>query len=242
MSKQFDSFVENRMLIGFRETIARLKKQGQRMNGHSDVDAYFNSIGMTYANVRQLFSREKKRLLKEGGVETEIEIRDNIKRVRSRGFPYYNMSMEEKEEELRQLLDYGPAKIEITQTMHAQGFCWSFFPHSFGVRCNGALTQVETFNDDDKLREIVEKHALHSTVQTFSDSELRKGLRSVSGAQGVSNFRPSAMWALADLFCPEGGTIFDPSAGWGGRLRGPYSNGMAIQETVLSIFYFALVD
>lgn len=69
MTNQFNSFVENRMLLAFRETISRLKKQGQRLNGHSDVDAYFKSIGMTYSNVRQLFSREKKRLLESMGYE-----------------------------------------------------------------------------------------------------------------------------------------------------------------------------
>jgi hypothetical protein len=76
MNSQFNSFVENRMLLAFRETISRLKKQGHRLNGHSDVEAYFKSIGMTYSNVRQLFSREKKRLLESMGYEKR-ENRDN---------------------------------------------------------------------------------------------------------------------------------------------------------------------
>jgi hypothetical protein len=76
MNSQFNSFVENRMLLAFRETISRLKKQGQQLNGHSDVEAYFKSIGMTYSNVRQLFSREKKRLLESMGYEKRKK-RDN---------------------------------------------------------------------------------------------------------------------------------------------------------------------
>lgn len=73
MNDQFASFVENRMLLAFKETIARLKKPGQRLNGVSDVETYFKSIGMTYANVRQLFSREKKRLLESMGHERPEE-------------------------------------------------------------------------------------------------------------------------------------------------------------------------
>ena len=67
MVSQFQAFTQNRMLPAFRETINRLKKPGQRMNGQSDVEAYFESIGLTYANVRKMFSREKKRLLESMG-------------------------------------------------------------------------------------------------------------------------------------------------------------------------------
>ncbi len=57
-------------------------------------------------------------------------------RLRKNGFPYYKLSKKEKLEELRELLRNGPAPIvdgEVTQTMDAQGFCWSYHPHSWEV-------------------------------------------------------------------------------------------------------------
>jgi hypothetical protein len=52
-------------------------------------------------------------------------------------------------------------------------------------------------------------------------SDLRKALKIYSGTQGVSNFRASAAAALFDRYLPdEGGVVYDPSAGFGGRLLG----------------------
>jgi hypothetical protein len=162
-----------------------------------------------------------------GSVQTRVEIAEALLRLRKNGFPYYNLTKKEKLEEVRELLRHGPAPIAdgvVTQTMHALGLCWSYFPHSWEVRCNGMLTPMEVFLDDDKLLEVLENSALYGSVHSLTDSEVRKGLGSVTGAQRVSGFRPSAAWALYDLFCPdEGGTIFDPSGGWGGRMVGAFA-------------------
>ena len=56
-----------------------------------------------------------------------------------------------------------------------------------------------------------------------STSDLRKALRGYSGAQGVSNFRPSASVALFDRYLPStGGVVFDPCCGFGGRMLGSF--------------------
>ena len=51
-------------------------------------------------------------------------------------------------------------------------------------------------------------------------SGLRKTLRIMTGSQGVSNFRPTAAHAIYSRFLPEGGTTWDMSGGYGGRLLG----------------------
>lgn len=140
---------------------------------------------------------------------------------RMRGFPHYVLTAEEKLAEFQSLCDYGPAKIEdgvVLQTMHALGMCWSFFPHSWEVRSNDMLTPMEIFEDDVHFRRAIDKRI--KLGSNFTEAGLRKTLKTVTGAQGVSNFRPSAAWAIWDRYCPQGGTVFDPSMGWGGRLAG----------------------
>ncbi|HET8925570.1 MAG TPA: DNA methyltransferase [Candidatus Acidoferrum sp.] len=158
-----------------------------------------------------------------GAVQTVIDISKAHVRILKNGLPYYKPTEKEKLEELRELLRHGPARIvdgEVTQTMHAQGFCWSYHPHSWEVRCNGKLTPMEISRDYDKLWEALEERALYGSVRSLTDSEVRKGLSSATGAQGVSGFRPSAAWAIYDLYCRDNATVYDPSAGWGGRLVG----------------------
>ena len=53
-----------------------------------------------------------------------------------------------------------------------------------------------------------------------SPSGLRKVLKVISGSQGVSNFRPTAAQAIYERFMPDGGTTWDMSGGYGGRLLG----------------------
>lgn len=163
--------------------------------------------------------------------------------VREMNFPHYRLTTKEKAQELRSLFKYGPAKIvggenglEIAQTMHALGTCWSYFPHAWEVRSGDALTPMEVFMDDEMLMKALDKRAYNGSVSSLTDSEVRKGLKYVTGAQGVSNFRPTAAWALYDRHLPDGGrtaqrggyaeyegagyTVYDPSMGWGGRLVG----------------------
>jgi hypothetical protein len=64
----------------------------------------------------------------------------------------------------------------------------------------------------------IAKRMKHGTY--ISDSGIRKALRSYTGAQAVSNFRPTAAAALYHHYMPIGGTTWDMSSGWGGRLLG----------------------
>lgn len=151
-------------------------------------------------------------------------------RLRRNGFPYYALSELERAKELLALVKYGPApivagekgQIEIAQSMHAQGFFWSYHPHAWEVRCGDMLTPMEVFLDDEKLWKALGKRANHGSVNSLTNSEVRKGLKGVTGAQGVSGFRPTAGWAVYERYCPYNATVYDPSAGWGGRLIGAF--------------------
>jgi hypothetical protein len=153
-----------------------------------------------------------------------------FQRLRKDGFPYYKLSELKRAKELLALVKYGPApivagekgQIEIAQSMHAQGYFWSYHPHAWEVRCGDALTPMEVFLDDEKLWNALGKRAQHGSVNSLTDSEVRKTLKGFTGAQGVSGFRPSAAWAVYERYCPYNATVYDPSAGWGGRLIGAF--------------------
>lgn len=141
------------------------------------------------------------------------------------GFPHYVLTDTEKSKELRSLVEYDHSGLiadgVVGQTMHALGTAWSYFPHSWGVRSGNKRTPIEVFNDDLLLRKAIVKMIRHTSNSRLTESVVRKGLRSFSGTQAVSNFRPTAAAAIYHHLLPEqGGVTWDMSSGWGGRLLG----------------------
>jgi DNA methylase len=165
---------------------------------------------------------------------------------RRRGFPHYDLSRDEKRNKLRKLLDYDhPSLIRrgiVKQMTHFNPLASSYFPHMWGVRAGGKRTPRELFADNNefpkamwkrgKLRERSkqEHEAEKSLPNIFRDSlppsvltrsSVQKALRTYSGTQGVSQFSPVAASAIYHNLLPkEGGVVWDPSCGWGGRFAG----------------------
>jgi len=148
--------------------------------------------------------------------------------VRSGGLPVYSLTMEEKWHEMRLLLDYDRTRLIndgiVGQTMHGLALAWHYFPHSWGVRCGGRLSPLDTFAADERLQNALSRRRKYGALK--SESDLRKALRTVSGTQSVSNFRPTAAAVLYDRYMPEGdGVTWDMSSGYGGRLLGAIASG-----------------
>jgi hypothetical protein len=153
-------------------------------------------------------------------------ILDIFKHYRSNGFPYYNKTHDEMIHEI-QTMDkfFGRGEVLITnntikQTMHCLGTAWTFFPHSWNVKCNGKMTPFEAFNDDVKFKKVIRKRLRRGGY--MNDSGIRKELKTNSNIQAVSNFRPSSARAIYDKY--GGGKVYDPSCGFGGRLLGAISS------------------
>jgi hypothetical protein len=168
---------------------------------------------------------------------------------RENGFPYYKYTLAEKRQKLAELILAGhehlldrPMSIleresgrkgskwdgsyfhhsAIGQSMHGLSLAWSYFKHSWSIRCNDKLTPLEVFQDDRLFTKAIEKRIKYG--KNMSDAGMRRTLRVFSGAQSVSNFRPTAAAAIYHEFLPEsGGTVWDMSAGFGGRLLGAIS-------------------
>jgi hypothetical protein len=156
---------------------------------------------------------------------SEIELSDFIEKIfqyyRTNGFPYYNLTKDERDKEFKKLMDFDISNIcedgIIKQTMHGLSLAWHYFPHSFNVKCNNKLTPYEAFHNDKIFKEVIRKRLKIGTY--ISDSGIRKMLKIYSGVQGVSNFRPTAAAYIYQKYAPNG-MVWDMSGGWGGRLLG----------------------
>lgn len=149
--------------------------------------------------------------------------------AKTRGFPHYNLSKTEMLKDLDTFNKYDISKViednnYIKQTFHCMGLCWSYFPHHWEIRTRKMKTPMDIWNDDSlllkALRSRIKWGGKVSQNGFMTDSDLRKAVRSYSGVQRVSNFRPSAAAAIYSKYCPKDGVVWDMSSGFGGRLLG----------------------
>lgn len=138
-----------------------------------------------------------------------------------RRFPFYSLNLEERYKEFNKLLEYDYRNVldgkVIKQTMHGLALAWSYFPHSWNVPCRNMKTPMEVYKDDDLFRKAIRRRLKRGVYIT--DGGIRKGLKSYTGVQAVSNFRPTAAGAIYEHFAGDG-VVWDMSAGFGGRLIG----------------------
>ena len=147
---------------------------------------------------------------------------------RETGFPYHASDKSSRDSEFEKLMRYDDRYLVgggiVGQTMHGLSLAWSYMPHSWEVPCNGLLTPMQAFVDDDMLRRVIRKRM--KIGDNMSDNGIRKMLKMFSGVQSVSNFRPTAASAIYRYFLPDGGTVYDMSCGYGGRLLGSIKAGV----------------
>jgi predicted RNA-binding Zn-ribbon protein involved in translation (DUF1610 family) len=126
-----------------------------------------------------------------------------------------------KPEELTTLIALDPSQVIQDGVVKArqvgQGICQGICTHIWDAHSFGGSSPKEIFSDPLRLREVIRFCLASGYVPNAS--RLRGALRYWKRS-GVYNFRPSAAKALADLYCPQGGVILDPCAGYGGRLLG----------------------
>jgi DNA methylase len=163
--------------------------------------------------------------------------------LRQRGFPLYDLSLPEKRKMLAKLL--GSCRPihrgVVRQETRFNPLASCYFPHMWAVRAGKKRTTRELFDGKDlpralskrgKLRErtqyerdeeesLPELFEQYLTPATLDPASVRKALRIYSGTQGVSTFSPVAAATIyRELLPKEGGDVWDPSCGWGGRLLG----------------------
>ena len=139
----------------------------------------------------------------DGDYENQETIDAIFKYYRKHGFPHYKFTEQEKINEMRRLRkvsceEYISDGI-VRQTMHGLGLAWSYFPHSWSVRCNDKKSPMDAFKDDESFKKVIRKCLMFRTKydgKLISDMYLRKILKIATGVQGVSNFRPTELHLL----------------------------------------------
>lgn len=139
---------------------------------------------------------------------------------REHGFPYFKLTDKEKRKEFLSVTNFSDQNLKkpdniIKQTMHGLALAWSYFPHSWSIRCNNSKSCMEIFDDDDLFKKAINKILIRSDC--VSTNEVRKVLKYVT--QGVSNFRPTVAKYLYNEYAGDG-VVWDMSSGYGGRLFG----------------------
>lgn len=147
--------------------------------------------------------------------------------ARKRGLPYYKYTKEQKYNEFEKLkrADFknGIEGNEIKQLLHGLGLAWSYFPHHWEVQVLKMKRPIDVWNND-----ILLKKALASRIKWggkvgedgfMTDANLRKAIRTASGVQAISNFRPLAAASIFYKYA-NNGIVWDMSCGYGGRLLG----------------------
>lgn len=165
---------------------------------------------------------------KEWTLFTEEQTNEYVQKVFNyyrnvRGFPYFPSDEQYRRNEFKKLVSFDISSVykddTINQTMHGLGLAWSYMPHSWKVKCNDMLTPFEIFYNDDLFQKAIRKRM--KIGDNISDAGIRKILKLYSGSQSVSNFRPTAAWAIYDRHLTgKDNVVYDMSSGYGGRLLG----------------------
>jgi len=170
------------------------------------------------------YSRSYWENMSDSELDNFIEVIFN--HYKKKGFPFYDLTIEAQRKEMEKMNRYCEKKSVLEggvlrQSMHCLNVAWTYFPHSWGVVCNNHKSPMEAFEDDDKFRKVIRKRLMRGTYIT--DSGIRKELRTSSGIQSVSNFRPTSARAIYDKYAGDG-VVWDMSCGYGGRLLGAISS------------------
>lgn len=146
---------------------------------------------------------------------------------RANGYPNYDLKDYDPKIELNNLIKFNEDRIlngdYLNKTNHGLGFLWCFFPHWVELRYkNYPKTFIENWENDKKLRELIKKsyewQLKYSNCKSVYQ-RIRQNAKIYCSKQSVSNFRPSAAKYIYNHFGNKG-TVWDMSAGWGGRLFG----------------------
>jgi hypothetical protein len=154
------------------------------------------------------------------GEEEDTWIRDVLLTLRKVPFPYPEMESETvREQQLKTLASMAP---EVTLATTGLRLCYPFFPNRYHAEYQGVQSAYAAWFDDKAL-----SRAIRWQFKVGDPVTPRRVLRAVTAnARTPTVFRPAVAKALYQKFCPPGGTVWDPCAGFGGRLLGAFTAGV----------------
>lgn len=141
---------------------------------------------------------------------------------REMGFPYPKiLTSSEVVRQVQNVQNYDPfledGSFKNSQT--GQGLCNGHFPTRWQTIVRGK-SAYQTFCDDAQFKKVIRTQLKDKNSKRVMPSNMRSALSIYHGNRTPSNFKPSVMKGLVDLYAPIEGKVLDPCAGFGGRLLG----------------------
>lgn len=144
---------------------------------------------------------------------------------RENGFPYYRLSSRELVQDLNRVLSYSWERVSRNRCLACSTaglrLANAYQKGMWTARVSRYLSPMDVFRNDELLKKAIRRSfRIWPTRYGANPSSLRRILKSFPSAASVSNYRPAIARAVVGKFAPEGGTVVDFAAGYGGRLLG----------------------
>jgi len=102
------------------------------------------------------------------------------------------------------------------------GVCYPFFPNRFQATYQRRISAFEAWHDEKHLR-----RAIRFQLKVGDPVTPRRILRALTAnCRTPTAFRPTVAQYIYSTYCPKGGTVWDPCAGYGGRVLGAHVAGV----------------
>lgn len=99
--------------------------------------------------------------------------------------------------------------------------CKPFFPNRYNAARQGEISALAAWNDADELRKAIQFQIRHGDPVVP-----HRVLRAITlRCRTPTIFRPAVAKFICERYCPRGGRVWDPCAGYGGRLLGAAASG-----------------
>ena len=147
-------------------------------------------------------------------------VEDVLMSLRQGPFPFPPMvTTDQRDHEMSSLRGMGD---ELTKAVMGLKLCYPFFPNRYQARYQGKCSAYEAWYNDTHLMAAIKWQFRVGDPVTPS-----RVLRAVcANVRTPTVFRPAVAKALYQRYCPPGGTVWDPCAGFGGRLVGAVAAGV----------------
>lgn len=154
---------------------------------------------------------------------SDVEFNDNLEEFAeglSRIDFRINHSNDKLAKDWKNLCEYKPSSNIISSTSRiGMKLCEHFFPNFYDIKDSKGRSFNELWQDINLLKKIlIWNRGSHSTPYL---SELKRGIYFCSGATKSTMYRPQ----MAKIITHGSSVVFDPCAGWGGRMLGSVANG-----------------
>jgi len=170
-------------------------------------------------SILSLMEAEKLRQFLDSGEDIPDSLIDNaVREARKSGFPYYSMTNEDKLWHWEHLCSFVPSLPFRWLGYHTE-LASLFHPHMFECKNRGKMSALELFSSDADLRRAVWKAlCLHGKI---TPSILRDICRREKASSCINNFPPMVASSIVHHISKgEQVTVFDPCAGFSGRMIG----------------------